>query len=53
MMYHKAKLFGDSTACNRVLSASNSREAKAIISTCDRVLVEASPVDPIWGSGLA
>ncbi|GEM77589.1 NADAR family protein [Vibrio sagamiensis] len=91
MMYHKARLFGDNTACNKILSASNPREAKAIgrevigfeqelwhekrfdivvkanlakfsqnldlkeflISTGDRVLVEASPVDQIWGIGLA
>ena len=91
MMYHKAKLFGDHNACNKVLHASNPGEAKAIgrgvqgfnqelweenkfdivvkanfvkfsqnselknflINTGTRVLVEASPVDKIWGIGLA
>jgi ribA/ribD-fused uncharacterized protein len=91
MMYHKAKLFGDSKACEKVLLASNPGEAKAIgrevigfnqevwehkrfeivinanlakfsqnaklgvflINTGNRVLVEASPVDRIWGIGLA
>lgn len=91
MMYQKAKLFGDHKACEKVLRASNSGEAKAIgrevigfrqevwdkkrfeivvnanlakfsqkselreflINTGSRVLVEASPVDKIWGIGLA
>ncbi len=91
MMYHKAKLFGDNNACEKVLSASNPGEAKAIgrevlgfrqelwdekrfeivinanlakfsqdselkeflLNTGSRVLVEASPVDKIWGIGLA
>ena len=91
MMYHKAKLFGDNQACERVLGASNPGEAKAIgrevigfnqelwnekrfeivvnanlakfsqnkelsqflLSTGNRVLVEASPVDKIWGIGLS
>ncbi|GLS26573.1 NADAR family protein [Marinibactrum halimedae] len=91
MMYHKAKLFGDTNACEKVLSAKNPGEAKAIgrgvlgfeqklwdekrfeivvnanlakfsqnselkaflLHTENRVLVEASPVDKIWGIGLA
>ena len=91
MMYHKAKLFGDGKACEKVLLASNPGEAKAIgrevlgfnqkiwdekrfeivvnanfakfsqnselqeflLNTGNRVLVEASPVDKIWGIGLA
>ncbi len=91
MMYQKAKLFGDSDACKKVLRASNPGEAKAIgrevvgfnqetwdekrfeivvnanlakfgqnnelreflINAGSRVLVEASPVDKIWGIGLA
>ncbi len=91
MMYHKAKLFGDESACSRVLSASNPGEAKSIgrevlgfdqakweqhrfeivvngnlakfiqnpqlteffLNTQQRVLVEASPVDRIWGVGMA
>jgi len=91
MMYQKAVLFGDSDAAERLLSASNPGEAKAIgrevlgfdqakwdehrfeivvlanvakfssdpklkeflLYTGDRVLVEASPVDKIWGIGLA
>ena len=91
MMHEKATLFGDSSAAERILSASNPGEAKAIgrevlgfnqavwednsfrivvsaslakyggnpelkqflINTKDRVLVEASPVDKIWGIGMA
>ncbi|MBY6213305.1 NADAR family protein [Microbulbifer agarilyticus] len=91
MMYQKAILFGDSVAAERLLSASNPGEAKAIgrevrgfdqakwdehrfgivvsanlakfgsypelkqflLNTGNRVLVEASPVDKIWGIGLA
>ncbi|MCL2914524.1 NADAR family protein [Shewanella corallii] len=91
MMYHKAKLFGDSKACEKVLAASKPGEAKAVgrevlgfeqdlwdekrfeivvnanlakfsqnsalraflLNTGSRVLVEASPVDKIWGIGLA
>jgi hypothetical protein len=91
MMYHKAKLFGDNKAYEKVLSASNPGEAKAVgrevlgfeqelwdekrfeivvkanlskfsqnpelkeflLNTGNRVLVEASPVDKIWGIGLA
>ncbi|KZN66462.1 hypothetical protein N473_08710 [Pseudoalteromonas luteoviolacea CPMOR-1] len=91
MMYHKAKLFDDNEACERVLSAKTPGAAKAIgrevrgfeqkvweskrfgivvnanlakfsqnpalkaflINTRDRILVEASPVDKIWGVGLA
>ena len=91
MMYGKAKLFGDTNAMKKVLSASNPGEAKAIgravngfdnamwdehkfdlvvnanaakfssdeamksflLNTQSRVLVEASPVDRIWGIGLA
>ncbi|WP_444905475.1 NADAR family protein [Microbulbifer sp. SSSA008] len=91
MMYHKAKLFGDDSACKKVLLAGTPGEAKAIgrgvrgfqqeiwnekrfeivvnanfakfsqnselkqflLNTEDRVLVEASPVDRIWGIGLA
>ncbi|KZN40115.1 hypothetical protein N483_18170 [Pseudoalteromonas luteoviolacea NCIMB 1944] len=90
MMYHKAKLFGDYDACEKVLSARSPAKAKAIgrevlgfeqtlwdekrfeivvnanlakfsqnadlkaflLSTGNRVLVEASPVDKIWGIGL-
>ena len=91
MMYHKARLFGDLAAAERVLAAGNPGEAKAIgrevqgfdqqrweaarfeivvnanlakfsqhsalkaflLGTENRVLVEASPVDRIWGIGLA
>ncbi len=91
MMYHKAKLFDDEHACQRILSATTPGEAKAIgrevvgfnqavwdekrfeivvranaakfsqnselkaflLNTGSRVLVEASPVDAIWGIGLA
>lgn len=91
MMYRKALLFDDGDAANRLLSASNPGEAKAIgrevkgfnqtkweayrfeivvagnlakfsynpelkeflLSTGNRVLVEASPVDQVWGIGLA
>ncbi len=91
MMYHKAKLFGDDRACEKVLAAITPAEAKAVgrevlgfdqklweekrfgivvdanvakfsqnpqlkaflLSTGSQVLVEASPVDKIWGIGLA
>lgn len=91
MMYHKAKLFGDDSACQKVLSSGSPGEAKAVgrevlgfeqelwneerfkivvnanlakfsqnselrqflLNTGNRVLVEASPVDKIWGIGLA
>lgn len=91
MMYHKATLFGDSQAAQRLLSVDNPGAAKAIgrevigfnetmwiqhrfdivikanlakfgqhadlkdylVNTGDRILVEASPVDKIWGVGLA
>jgi ribA/ribD-fused uncharacterized protein len=91
MMYQKAQLFGDSIAAQRLLSAGNPGQAKAIgrevqgfneetwlahrfeivvstniakfgansdireflLNTGNRVLVEASPVDKIWGIGLA
>jgi ribA/ribD-fused uncharacterized protein len=91
MMYHKAKLFGDQLACERVLQATNPGDVKAIgrevlgfdqslwekerfdivvngnlakfsqhaalkgylVATGSKVLVEASPVDRIWGIGLA
>ncbi|QFT55353.1 Swarming motility protein YbiA [Microbulbifer sp. THAF38] len=91
MMYHKAKLFGDSNACKKILASPNPGEAKSIgrqvvgfnqnmwdkkrfdivvnanlakfsqnielkeflLNTENRVLVEASPVDNIWGIGLA
>jgi ribA/ribD-fused uncharacterized protein len=91
MMYHKAKLFGDTIAANKILAARNPGEAKSIgrgvhgfneakwvdnrfeivvnanlakfsshpelkeflLNTGSRVLVEASPVDDIWGIGLA
>lgn len=91
MMYRKALLFDDGDAVNRLLSASNPGEAKAIgrevkgfnqakweanrfeivvagnlakfsyhpelkeflLSTGNRILVEASPVDQVWGIGLA
>lgn len=91
MMYRKVLLFGDSEAAQRLLSANNPGEAKAIgrevkgfdqaswdahrfeivvsgnlakfssnpalreflLNTGNRVLVEASPVDKIWGVGLA
>ena len=90
MMYRKALLFGDCDAAQRLLSASNPGEAKAIgrevkgfnqkkwdtcrfeivvagnlakfscnpklkevlLNTGNGVLVEASPVDKIWGIGL-
>lgn len=91
MMYQKAVLFGDNSAAEKLLSASNPGEAKAIgrevlnfdqakwdqhrfeivvsaniakfssdpelkeflLNTGNRVLAEASPVDKIWGIGLA
>ncbi|MEJ2611786.1 MAG: NADAR family protein [Candidatus Thiodiazotropha sp.] len=91
MMYHKAKLFCDKKACDKILHSSNPGEAKLIgrkvlsfkqevweekrfdiivngnlakfsqnkklgeflTNTKERVLVEASPVDKIWGIGLA
>ncbi len=91
MMAAKARLFNDTEAENRILSASNPGEAKKrgrevknfddeiwvqnrfeivveanlhkfnqhpelkdfILKTENRVLVEASPVDKIWGVGLA
>lgn len=90
MMYHKARLFGDSDAAAKVMQADNPGEAKAIgrnvrnfqqeewdkhcieivirgnickfaqnreiltylLATKDKVLVEASPYDTIWGIGL-
>ena len=91
MMYRKATMFSDDSATQRLLSAGNPGEAKAIgrevigfdqqkwvahrfdivvsanlakfsgnpdlkdflLSTGNRVLVEASPADKIWGIGLA
>ena len=91
MMYHKARLFGDSDAAAKVLQANNPGEAKKIgrsvrnfqrekwqehciaivtqgninkfsqnkdilsylLATKNKVLVEASPHDTIWGIGLA
>ena len=91
MMYHKAKLFGDYKASEKVLTATNPGEAKAVgrevlgfvqelwnekrfeivvnanlakfsqnselkeflLNTGNRALVEASPLDKIWGIGLA
>ncbi|GAB1096669.1 NADAR family protein [Shewanella algae] len=91
MMYHKARLFGDDIACERILLATNPGAAKAIgrevvgfnqevwderrfeivlnanlakfaqhtelksflLNTGNRILVEASPVDKVWGIGLA
>ena len=91
MMYHKASLFHDSIAMNRVLEATNPGAAKEIgrevkgfdqeiweterysivvaanigkfagnpelkkylLNTGEHVLVEASPVDKVWGIGLA
>lgn len=90
MMVAKARLFGDSSAAQRILAASHPKQAKAIgrevagfdegiwvrerfslvvagnlakfsqhpplqeflLKTADRVLVEASPYDRIWGIGL-
>ncbi len=91
MMWHKASLFGDEAAAERVLAAGDPRQAKELgrgvrgfdqrrweasrseivlagsvakfgqhpalrrflLDTGDRVLVEASPVDRVWGIGLA
>lgn len=91
MMAEKARLFGDSETCAKVLQAPNSGAAKALgrqvqgfndvqwnacrfdivvranlakfgqnpplrdflLNTGSRVLVEASPVDKVWGIGLA
>lgn len=91
MMAHKALLFGDGTAAEKILAAASPGEAKALgravggfdeetwaahrydivvrgnlakfgqhpelkeflLSTAGRVLVEASPLDRVWGIGLS
>lgn len=91
MMAHKALLFGDDAAFQKIIACDKPAEAKALgrtvcnyddarwnemkfeivvqgnihkfaqnralcdylLSTGDRVIVEASPVDPVWGIGLA
>jgi ribA/ribD-fused uncharacterized protein len=91
MMAEKARLFGDSEACARILAATHPNEAKRLgrqvrgfddarwrqarwdivirgnnakfgqhsalrdflLATGDRVIVEASPYDRIWGIGMA
>lgn len=91
MMYHKAKVFNDNEAMEKILETSNPRKHKAIgrtivgysdaiwdekkleivangnylkfiqnpdlrkmlLDTGDKIIVEASPVDRIWGVGLA
>ena len=47
MMAGKARTFGDEQTLAEILAAPSPAQAK------DRVLVEASPVDRIWGIGLA
>ncbi|WP_444909926.1 NADAR family protein [Microbulbifer sp. TRSA005] len=91
MMYHKAKLFKDHKACEKILTSDHPGKAKELgrqvvgfnhdiwikkrfeivvngnlakfsqnndlkrflLNTKDRILVEASPVDKIWGVGQA
>jgi len=91
MMYHKAKLFGDTEIMQKVMQADSPKEQKALgrqvknfnseewlvkcfpimeeglkakfeqnpdmlkqlLDTEDSIIAEASPVDPIWGIGLA
>lgn len=91
MMAEKARLFGDSRSCQRILEAPDAAAAKKagrgvrgfaeevwathrydivvrgsaakfgqnpalrafLLSTGDKILVEASPVDAVWGIGLA
>ncbi|MEW2378792.1 NADAR family protein [Micromonospora sp. NPDC047812] len=91
MMWHKAMLFGDAPAADRILAAGHPQRAKSIgrqvrgfdqvtwearrhdivvagsvakfgqhddlraflLGTGERVLVEASPLDRVWGIGLA
>ena len=48
MMAGKARLFEDAAALGKVLEAPTPQAA-----TGDRVLVEASPLDRVWGIGLA
>jgi len=91
MMYHKAKLFGDTEIMDKVMQTDSPKEQKALgrqvknfnsdewltkcfpimedglrskfeqnpemlkelLDTGDSIIAEASPVDPIWGIGLA
>lgn len=91
MMYHKAKLFGDTEIMEKVMQTDSPKEQKALgrqvknfiqeewlekcipimedgikskfeqnpdmlkqlLNTGDSIIAEASPVDPIWGIGLA
>jgi ribA/ribD-fused uncharacterized protein len=91
MMWHKARLFGDTETADRILGVRHPNEAKTLgrlvrnfdedrwvaarydivvagsvakfgqnddlrrflLGTGDRVLVEASPLDRVWGIGLA
>lgn len=91
MMYHKAKLFGDTEIMEKVMQTDSPKEQKALgrqvknfiqeewlekcipimedglkskfeqnpdmlkqlLDTGDSIIAEASPVDPIWGIGLA
>jgi predicted NAD-dependent protein-ADP-ribosyltransferase YbiA (DUF1768 family) len=51
MMAEKAALFGDQATRELVLQAPH--PGQFLKQTCSRVIVEASPVDRVWGIGLA
>lgn len=61
MMAKKAECFGDKEALEQILSAKDPAQMKALgrqvrgflLQTGSKVLVEASPVDKIWGIGMS